>query len=86
MKIIGDAESNLIVMISKDELARFMGFYSEYCTKEKGIILKPGTFVDVGQCYEEAKQVLDLHESAQSAAKTLKNTATKFLNFFEKPK
>jgi hypothetical protein len=88
MKIIGQRQGEsgsktYIFEALEDEMAQFLGFYSEYSLRDK-VRLQPGINIEIGQCYKDAKEALDLSQNAKTAATSLKAAATRFLSFFEK--
>lgn len=84
MKVIGERQGGFIVDLEKDELAQLMGFHSEYYAKDKGHKLAVGSTLKVGDIFNRAMEALGLEEEARRAATTLKNTAIKFLSFYDK--
>lgn len=84
MKVIGERQGGFIVDLEKDELAQLMGFSCEYYVKDKGIKLAVGSVLQVGDVFKRAMEALALEEEARKAAAQLKNTAMKFLSFYDK--
>ena len=84
MEIIGvdERDGSIFVKISKDDFANFAGFAGNYSMKEK-IALKVGVIIDVGSCYNDALEVLEMHEKVLKAAQQLKASSTRFLSFFK---
>lgn len=84
MEIIGidERESTMFVKISKSEFAQFAGFSSHYSMTEK-VTVTVGECIDVGQCWSDAQEALELHETALKAAQQLKASSTRFLSFFK---
>ena len=84
MVIIGrGTNDDLIVRMSKTELANFAGFSSTYATGFDKSQLDVGGRFDVGVIYDDAVAVLEHHKIAIKAAKQLKASSTRFLSFFK---
>jgi len=87
MKILGRDERNkkLIVEMTEDEFGNFAGFSCAYYLKDRGgIEIEVGLEVNnVGKVFTEAEIALSEHKHAISAAKQLKASSTRFLNFFK---
>ncbi len=84
MRIIGFGElESTLVQVSKDELAQLAGFariFSATGPLKDGA--KVGMNVPLGSIYEDAKDALNNHRDAQSAAIALRKAADKFLKYF----
>jgi hypothetical protein len=88
MKILATeaAEGQVIVSMTKDEVAQLTGFYSAYNMKDQGEGFKPGARFQIGALYERASQVITMHKEAQDGAEKLRKASVLFLSCFDDKK
>jgi len=88
MKIIGfqdEKREKLIVEMTADELAHLRGYNGFYWMKEKcGRDIQIGGVFAISKMWEEATTALEMHDNAETAAKSLQRAAAKFLKLIGK--
>lgn len=82
MRIIGSAgEREWIVRVTAEELANLQGFGSTYSQGYTSVAI--GSDVQVGPLFKLASEALETHKAAINAAKLLRTTSDRFLQFFK---
>jgi len=77
------AGGQIIVSMSKDELANLAGYYSAYGMKNTSDGFKSGENVNLGPMYEKAAEILAMHKEAKDAAEKLRKASVLFLSCFD---
>jgi hypothetical protein len=86
MKVIGESKDDVVVMMTKDELAKLAGFQCVYSMQERGKRIEPGSVFNVGEMFESAMDTLKFYKEAMENFKRTQGAIKRLMEFIEPEK
>jgi hypothetical protein len=81
MKVLGESKIEVIVSMSKDELAKLAGYHSAYSLQEVGKTISPGLEMPIGNIFDKAMDTLNFYRESYEQFNKTQKAIGKLLEF-----
>ncbi len=85
MKVIGESKEDIVVTMTKEELAKLTEFQSTYQMERTGRQIKPGMSIDIGDMFQRAQDTLLFYKETVESFKKTQNAMKRLLDLIEPP-